>query len=347
MTRRINVALVATTAFAASFTAHAGEIGHFNGGVMNMRDYLVPEPGLYAAVYNYYYTTDRLNDSHGDEIDFVTINPPGGGAGVPVDVNVNVDMYALAPSLVWVTEIERLGIKYGALISPTFANVNLDAALQAALGRGGNISAGSFGVGDLYVQPIWLGKTLKHWDLALAYGFYAPVGKYDTETVTIPGVGAVETESTDSIGYGFWTHQIQGSAAWYPMDNKGTAVIAVLTYETNGKKRDFNVTPGDNLTFNWGISQFLPLRKDESLLLEVGPAGYGTWQITDDSGSDADGTRDQVHAVGGQLGLTYTPWMASLSLRGFYEYDAQDRFQGGSFSVNIAKKLWQAGSWLW
>jgi hypothetical protein len=27
------------------------------------------------------------------------------------------------------------------------------------------------------------------------------------------------------------------------MDNKGTAVIAALTYETNGKKKDFNVSP--------------------------------------------------------------------------------------------------------
>jgi len=99
------------------------------------------------------------------------------------------------------------------------------------------------------------------------------------------------------------------------------------------------VTPGDNLTLNWGISQFLPLKKDMSLLLEVGPAGYDTWQITDDSGSAASNTRDQVHAVGGQLGLTYMPWVASLNVHGFYEYDAQNRFQGGSFEVSIAKKF--------
>jgi hypothetical protein len=76
-----------------------------------------------------------------------------------------------------------------------------------------------------------------------------------------------------------------------------------------------------------------------SLPLEIGPAGYDTWQITDGSGSAAGNTRDQVHAVGGQLGLTYMPWMAPLNVHGFYEYDAQDRFQGGSFGVNIAKKF--------
>jgi hypothetical protein len=339
MHRRIHVIVVAAAVFAAALPAHAGEIGHFNGGVMNMRDYLVPEPGFYAAVYNYFYRTRRLNDSEGDQLTSVLITPPGGGAGVPVKVDVNVDMYAAAPALIWVADIQPLGIRYGALISPTFANINLGAAVDAAFGRGGDITAGSFGVGDLFVQPIWLGKALQHWDFALAYGFYAPVGKYDTETVTVPGVGPVKTESTDNIGYGFWTQQIQGSVAWYPLDYKGTAAIGTLTYETNGKKRDFDVTPGDNLTLNWGISQVLPLKSDMSWLLEGGPAGYHTWQITNDSGSAASNTRDQVHAVGGQLGLTYMPWMVSLTVHGFYEYYAQNRFQGGSFGVNIAKKF--------
>ena len=65
------------------------------------------------------------------------------------------------------------------MIIPTFANANLDAALSSATGRGGNVGNGSFGVGDMFVQPVWLGKTLPHWDFALAYGFYAPIGKYD------------------------------------------------------------------------------------------------------------------------------------------------------------------------
>ena len=94
MKLRINALFVATAAFAASLTAHAGEIGHFNGGFMNMRDYLMPDPGIYGAVYNYYYTTDQLNDSHGDKIKSLTI------AGVPVNVDVNVDLYAVAPTLV-------------------------------------------------------------------------------------------------------------------------------------------------------------------------------------------------------------------------------------------------------
>ena len=47
-------------------------------------------------------------------------------------------------------------------------------------GRGGTAETSTFAPGDLFVQPLWLGWTLSHWDFAFGYGFYAPVGKYDT-----------------------------------------------------------------------------------------------------------------------------------------------------------------------
>jgi len=45
-------------------------------------------------------------------------------------------------------------------------------------------------------------------DFTFGYSFYAPVGKYDTETVTLPGGATVVAESSDNIGLGFWTHQL-------------------------------------------------------------------------------------------------------------------------------------------
>lgn len=72
----------------------------------------------------------------------------------------------------------------------------------------------------------------------------------------------------------------------------------------------------------------------------MGPAGYASWQITDDSGGDATGgVRDEVHAAGGQLGLAYVPWLASLSFHAFAEFAATDRFQGQAFGVTIARKF--------
>src|SRR5215469_17597654 len=82
-------------------SAGGGEIGHFNGGVMNIREYVMPDPGVYAALYNIFYTTDQLNNSNGDAINSVTVKP-GPGASIERGINVDVNMYALVPSLIWV-----------------------------------------------------------------------------------------------------------------------------------------------------------------------------------------------------------------------------------------------------
>src|SRR5262245_25350735 len=168
--------ITGTALLAALNGARAGDVGHFNGGVYSIRDYFMPsEAGIYGALYNYFYRTERLNDNNGNKI----TTGPGGLTTFDIDVN----MYALAPVVIWITPWEILGAKYGCYISPMFANSSLDANINTAIGRGGGISESSFGVGDLFVQPVWLDWALDHWDLMLAYSFFAPVGKYDTTTV--------------------------------------------------------------------------------------------------------------------------------------------------------------------
>jgi hypothetical protein len=307
---------------------------------MNIRDYLMPEPGLYGVVYNYYYTTDRLNDKNGNQISSVTINP-GPGPGVTLNVKPNVDMYALAPSLIWISPWNLGGVKYGAYIVPTFANSSIAGEVSSLQGRGINASTSSFAVGDLFVQPVWLGYTLTNFDFSLGYGFYAPVGRYSTETVNLPVIGPITTTSPKNIGLGFWTQQFQGAAAWYPWADRRMAVVGALTYQINSGKQGIDITPGQHLTLNWGISEYLPLTKSNQLLVEVGPAGYDDWQVTNDSGSAArdPSVHDQVHGVGGQIGLTYVPWNAALNFHAFYEYSAIDRVQGTAFGLSLAIKF--------
>jgi hypothetical protein len=307
--------------------------------VFNIRDFLVPaEPGVYGVVYNYYYTSDRLNNSSGHQISSVNIGP---GPGVTVNVNPQVDLYALIPAVIWVFPLDLCGFKLGGYVAPSFANSSLEAEVTTLRGRGVNASSSSFGVGDLLVQPIWLGYAPTNWDLSLAYGFYAPVGRYSVKTFDVPVVGPVTTGSADNIGLGFWTHQVQGAVAWYPWADKRMAVLTALTYQINTEKQDLNLTPGQHLTLNWGISQYLPLRKDEKLLLEVGPSGYDDWQITHDSGSGVVGPNDlsQVHAAGGQVGLTYVPWNAVLNFHAYYEYYAASRLQGAAYQLSFAIKF--------
>ena len=340
LARRLRArALALLSAFALAAPAAASEIGHFLPGIFNIRDLVVPEqPGLYAVSYQYFYSTDRLNDGDGDEIDSVHINP-GPGPGVTLDVDVEVDMFAWAPVLIWSSPWKVLGARYAAYVAPSFANASINAGLSRETGAGRDADAGQFAVGDLFVQPLWLGWNRKHFDAALGYGFYAPTGKYDVERFTLPIVGTVKVDEPDNIGLGFWTQQLQGAATWYPFENRATAFAGAVTYEFHYEKEHFDLTPGQDVSLNWGISQYLPLGS-EKLLLEVGPAGYSSWQTTEDRGSDAtDDSLDQVHAAGGQIGVTYVPWFLVANFHAFGELYSEDRFQGQVIGFSLAKKF--------
>ena len=225
-------ALVSVLALATT-VAQAGEIGHYAPGVANIRDYTVPDPGFYGALYNYWYSTDRLNDRNGNKVSSITVGP---GPGVTLGLDLDVDVYAVSPMFIWVSDWKVLGAKYAAYIAPSFSSSSVGASLATATGRGINSDTSSFGVGDLFVQPLWLGWSRTNWDFALGYGFYAPVGKYSTETVTLPVVGSFKSESSDNIGLGFWEQQIQGAVSWYPWADKRMAVSAVMTYGIPQKK---------------------------------------------------------------------------------------------------------------
>jgi hypothetical protein len=337
--RHISQLAIAALLLAAGASVRAADSGHYVGGLMDIRDYFMPDPGFYAAIYNYFYNSDRYNDQSGHRVSSISINP-GPGAGVPVDVSFNLHMYALVPAFIWVSPWEILGAKYGAYAAPTFANASIDNAVYTSGGFGGSGSASTFAMGDFFAQPVWLGWTLPHWDFTAAYGFYAPVGKYGTKTLTIPG-GSLTIPASDNVGLGYWTQQAQAGAAWYPWTNHATAVTVAMTYEYNSPQQGTDVHYGQNLWLNWGISQYLPLTKDQKLLLEIGPAGYYEWQISDTTGSltESPSSRTHVGAIGGQIGLTYVPWNLVLHFHSFYEYYADTRVQGSTFGINLMKKF--------
>ena len=187
--------------------------GHFAPGVPNIRDFTMPEPGYYGVLYNYAYTTDRLNDNSGNKISSITIGP---GEGITLNINVNVDIYALAPTFIWISNWKVAGASYGAFISPTFSNSRLRLGRDTIGGETVSTEKGQFAPGDLYVQPLWLDWRGKHWDVTAGYGFYAPVGKYNVRTIDVPNYGPTKIAAADNIGLGFWTHQMQGSLSLYP-----------------------------------------------------------------------------------------------------------------------------------
>ena len=182
------------------------------------------------------------------------------------------------------------------------------------------VDESAFGLQDLYIQPLWLGWHWPNADLNVAYGFYAPSGRF-------------EQGDPDNLGLGFWTHQFQLGAAYYFL-KRATALVLAMTYEIHQNKEDVDIRPGSNFALNYGVSQYLPAGPG---LVEVGVLGYNQWQVTDDKGSDARNgdVHDQIHGVGAQLGYAIPQWRLGMALKYLYEYYAEDRFRGHTLTGSI------------
>ncbi len=322
---------------------YAGTLAHYAPGVYNIRDFYIPDPGFYTLMYAPYYHTGQYKDSNGN-----TVNSVSGisvrGRLVTLGFATDVDVETISPEFLWVPRWTIPGGgKFGAYVAPQFANSNVSASLETVTGRDVSSNHSQFAAGDLYVQPLWMGWETSHWDTSVAYGVYAPTGKYNTQIVGLRLSGLTFTGiAPNNVGLGFWEHQFQSAVAWYPWQDKRTAVSLAETYEISQQQQGTGITPGSYFTLNWGISQYIPLRSDRKLLLEIGPAGYCEWQTSYDHGSGVDPTDNplsKVFAAGFQTGLTYVPWHAFINFRFSSEFDAVSRFQGDTISGSIGIKV--------
>jgi hypothetical protein len=312
-------------------TASAGQLGHYTPAYINVRDLFVPpEEGIYYVQYNYLYTTDTLKNRDGDTVGSVLVDTPLGTTTLTVDPEV--DVFAAAPVALWVSPWKVFGARHAALVNVGFATSSIDASLHLA--RSGRfldqsitetLRADVGGVSDMFVQPVWLGWSGKHYDAAAAYGFYAPTG-------------------SDGISLEYWEHQFQATGAWYPWEDRRMSVMVGGTYEVGHERQDRDLTPGDRFTLNWGISQFLPLKKDLTILAELGVRGYSQWQLDADSGSAVSqllnvqlNAKDRIHSVGLQAGLTFPPHKASLNFGYMWEFGAEARFDGRWVGLTFSK----------
>jgi len=317
----------------AAGAVSAGEQGHYSPAIPNVRDLLVPpDPGIYYLQYNYLYSTETLKNRNGDEVGSLTVDGPLGTTTVTVEPDI--EAFVVAPSLVWVSPWHVFGARYAALVLPSFVSASPQVSLSLArtgrfLDRTRSIDrtleADVGGMADTYFQPVWLGWSGEHYEASAAYGFFAPTG-------------------TDGVSLEFWEHQLQATGAWYPWADKRMAVTVTGTYALPMQKDSEDLTPGDRFTLNWGISQYLPLEKDMSILAELGVRGYSQWQVQEDSGSDVPRIRnvqlnakDEIHSAGLQAGLTFPQFDAYLNFGYMWEFGAEARFEGQWFGVTLAK----------
>ena len=108
--------------------------------------------------------------------------------------------------------------------------------------------------------------------------------------------------------------------------------MAGLTYELNSSIKDVDVTPGNRLSLEWGLSQYL------TPWLELSILGGHNWQVSDDSGDDVfwDPTvHDRKSTM--MFGAGFWPWQGRLYVSARYGFDfaMRQRFDNTNFMVNV------------
>jgi hypothetical protein len=324
--------------------------GHWVPGIMGLRDFATPPPGLFALVYNWYLWSDTYIDRNGNDLKNFNLNDFN--PELPdIQREFKLNGFATVPVLAWVSPFKILGgARYIAGIAPNYGVADFDVIIDPERGivdpAHVHVEGSISGWSDLIVAPLGLtwafGKfdgtglfgeygmsdeelaalglpPQRRWNITFLYSFAAPTGRY-------------ETGASDNIGLGFWTHTFQGYASYYPFEPQATAIVAGLTYELNSKIKDVDVKPGDRLSLEWGVSQFV----NEWLEFQI-MFGHN-WQISDDTGNDVywdKSVYDKKSSV--FFSAAFMPVLARFYIVAKYGYDfgIKQRFKNNHLVLNL------------
>jgi hypothetical protein len=318
--------------------------GHYVPGIINIRDVVTPPPGLYVIWYNWALGSDTYVDRNGNEVK--TLNLSQIDPSLPdVDIDLDLKGFATVPAIAWASTFQILGgARYIAAIAPNFFVADAKVVVQPS-GPGYEDQARALeettsGFSDLLVAPAGLSWALGRFDNVtatdeeLAAAGFPPRRRFNLTTVYsfVAPTGRYETGADDNLGLGFWTHQFQGFGYFYPFEHQATALMAGLTYELNSGIKDVDVTPGNRLSLEYGLSQYF------TPWLEVGIGGAHNWQITDDSGSDVNWdptVHDRKSTLLFSAGVW--PWTQRLyvGVKYGFDYGIRQRFKNNNLMVNF------------
>ncbi len=238
-------------------------------------------PGIYVTIPLYW----RVNDLsiYGAQNNRLLPNTSG-----------SINLFML-PSFQVVTPFKILGANYGASFTQWMDNGTL--SLAAVNYR----KAGSYGYGDIYVQPISLGWHLRRADVTTGYAFFAPTG-------------------SDVHGFHMWVNELDLGTTVYLDEAKKYNVSTMMYYDWNREKTTTPLTVGNILTLSGGAA-----RSFLKGAARVGVAYGAQWKVTRDSGPGIPAilplTNGRVFGVGPAVQMPLFAKGGVVGLAGFqYEW---------------------------
>ena len=235
------------------------------------------------------------------------------GTGFQIGVDTPSDLFMLTPTYVFATPV--FGAQASIGVSALFGR-NKTSVSATLTGPDGAVLSGTdtdqvVGFGDISPTASLAWSRDVH-----NFMLYA--------TANIP-VGAYSVNSNAALGMGYWVVDA-GAGYTYLNEKAGFEWSAVLGFSYNFVNPHTQYQSGIDVHLDWAVSPYL------SDTMHAGIVGYFYNQVTDDRGAPAllGDFRSRVAGIGPQLGFFFPlgERQAYLNVRGYYEFDAQNRPDG-------------------
>jgi hypothetical protein len=244
----------------------------------------LPPAGLYGILYYTHYHANQFSDSHGN-------------SAVP---GFKLDADVVIPRLVYMTNLQLLGGRYGAYALLPMEHLALDA---------GGASFDRTNLGDLIASPFMIAWGEGSLRTVAALEFVFPTGQYDKN-------------SPLNTGKNYYTIRPIFGVSWFPIT--GLEVSAKFTYSFNTTNTATDYHSGQLFHFDYGASYAITTKA------RLGIAGYFVKQTTDDTQNGAsvngDGFRGQAFAIGPGFRYEFAKW--SVDVRAVKELFVRNRPSG-------------------
>jgi len=290
--------LIVTLSAARAVSAQPS-VGHKVPGTAGLDAGSQPEPGVYAAYRFVYYDAISLRDRDGRVIPI---------AGFDMDAFAHV--FGVGATV-------KLGrrLHLGTTVAVPVARLSVSTDEPRA-------SIDTFGLGDVFVEPLRVGGVWSRLDLVTSYAFYAPTRQINRE-----GIGAPQ-----------WAHQLSAGGTVYFDRDERVRLSALFSYNLYQRKLGIDITRGDSLQIQGGVGGAL------FEIVEVGVAGFALWQVRDDRGSDLPpvlrGRRDRVYGIGPEINLLVPKLRAKLGVRYMRDLGVRGRPEGQIVVASLSVRLW-------
>jgi hypothetical protein len=266
--------------------------GHYPPGQTGLRGAAAPEPGWSITDFNRLFSNLDTKDLSGNTI-----------------AHPSEARYANIVMVGWTSDDTFLGMSYGALVGVPFATGNLNPSAD-------EVADSQIALGDIIVTPVSLSGKASDFDYQLQLSVWTPSGEF-------------KAGGLSNRGSGFWSMIYSAGGVWYPGgDRRDWSISAIARLEQNFTQEGTGVTPGNNLDLDWGVGKVIHLA---SYKFDAGVSGFGTWQMSTQSGGDSIG-RYRYYGAGPEISAVIGEgWAARI--RAQWEFGTHNAIQGNNIWV--------------